>query len=172
MFNFPHTQYMRKPVGRFSTMGEHAPLPTKQPLIGISPSVHDAIPSTMTQRGRGSGGLRPGAVSRQARQGDSWAAADERLPFGRRPACGLAAGLPGPGPGPDAPPPGDAGRRSTWTSRADPRGREPAGLACSGHVLCECQGPGRAGSLPGSASGRSLKHSQLKSNRRGAQVGS
>jgi len=30
-------------------MREHAPLPTKQPLIGISPSVHDAIPSTMTQ---------------------------------------------------------------------------------------------------------------------------
>ena len=49
MFNFPHPHYMRRPVTRFSPIVEHAPLPTKQPTMGISPSVHDAIPSTMHQ---------------------------------------------------------------------------------------------------------------------------
>ena len=46
---------MRKPVTRFSTMREHAPPPVKTQQIktqqiGITPSVHDAIPSTTKQQ--------------------------------------------------------------------------------------------------------------------------
>ena len=50
MYNFLPPFHMRKPVTRFSTMREHAPPPVKTPQIGITPSVHDAIPSTTKQQ--------------------------------------------------------------------------------------------------------------------------
>ena len=37
-------------MNRFRTMREHAPLPVKTQQIGVTPSVHDAIPSTMRQQ--------------------------------------------------------------------------------------------------------------------------
>ena len=52
MYNFKFLPpfHMRKPVTRFSTMREHAPPPVKTQQIGITPSVHDAIPSTTKQQ--------------------------------------------------------------------------------------------------------------------------
>ena len=40
---------MKRPVTRYSTHKELVPLQDKKPTMGLTPSIHDAIPSTMHQ---------------------------------------------------------------------------------------------------------------------------
>ena len=40
---------MKRPVTRYSTHKELVPLQDKNPTMGLTPSIHDAIPSTMHQ---------------------------------------------------------------------------------------------------------------------------
>ena len=40
---------MKRPVTRYSTHKELVPLQDKKPTMGLTPSIHDALPSTMHQ---------------------------------------------------------------------------------------------------------------------------
>ena len=40
---------MKRPVTRYSTQKELVPLQDKKPTMGLTPSIHDALPSTMHQ---------------------------------------------------------------------------------------------------------------------------
>jgi hypothetical protein len=40
---------MKRPVTRYSTHKELVPLQDKKPTMGLTPSIHDTIPSTMHQ---------------------------------------------------------------------------------------------------------------------------
>jgi hypothetical protein len=40
---------MKRPVTRYSTHKELVPLQGKKPTMGLTPSIHDALPSTMHQ---------------------------------------------------------------------------------------------------------------------------
>ena len=40
---------MKRPVTRYSTNKELVPLQDKKPTMGLTPSIHDALPSTMHQ---------------------------------------------------------------------------------------------------------------------------